>query len=269
MPPTNTCRVEISPAQAEVDILGANELAGATDQLRSKVEIDADIDLAQAERAARTQLCDRHQQILRASAISDDRIRLWETISEATDLPPELVGWGDKAVPCMATTWRTVSGALVPQIRLDKEIPQKNGRSTRYLFPKDCGGIVGVDAAFCHHLDNITIPALLVEGTKQFQAAASTINPEHPFAVPFGIAGCWGWSKDFKPSADLLALPAENRDILVCFDADITTNWMVWEAARRLERYLLSELGARSVRCQATCGIGPPATRNLAHPLRP
>lgn len=256
MPSANTCRVEILPAHANANFLDANRFVGSTDQLRCESEIDTDIDSARAERAARTQLCVRHQQILRDSAITEDRFRLWETISEARDLPLELRSWGDKAVPCMATTWRTVSGALVPQIRLDKEILQKNGRPTRYLFPKDSGGIVGVDAAFSHHLDNITIPALLVEGTKQFHAAASTINSEHPFAVPFGIAGCWGWSKDFKPSADLLALPAENRDILVCFDADITTNWMVWDAARRLERYLLSEIGARSVRFLINPGTG-------------
>ena len=48
----------------------------------------------------------------------------------------------------MATTWLTVSGALVPQIRVDTPIPLKNGRPARYLFPKDSGGIVGTDAAF-------------------------------------------------------------------------------------------------------------------------
>ena len=256
MPPANTRWANKTPANANADTLDPYKLGGATKQLRCEAQIDAGHDSAKAERAARTQLCDRHQQILRASAITEDRFYLWETITEARDLPPELRSWGDKAVPCMATTWRTVSGALVPQIRLDKEILQKDGRPTRYLFPKGSGGIVGVDAAFSHHLDNISIPALLVEGTKQFQAAASTVNPEHPCAVPFGMAGCWGWSTNFKPSADLLALPAENREILLCFDADITTNWMVWEAARRLERYLLSELGARSVRFLINPGTG-------------
>ena len=256
MPQTNTCWVDTSPAQAAAEILDANNLATATHQLRCEKKIDADIDLAKAELSARTQLSEQHQQILRASAITEDRFCLWETISESRDLPLELRDWGEKAVPCMATTWQTLSGARVPQIRLDTAIPQKDGRRTRYLFPKDSGGIIGVDAAFRSHIDNINIPALLVEGTKQFQAAASTINSEHPCAVPFGIAGCWGWSKDFKPSDDLIALPAENRDILLCFDADISTNWMVWEAARRLEKYLFGELGARSVRFLINPGTG-------------
>jgi|GEM_PF-1670895 len=256
MSQTNTCWVETPPAQVAAETLDANNLATATHQLRFEKKIDVDIDLVKAKPAACTQLSDQHLKILRASGINEDRILLWETISEPGQLPPELRDWGEKAVPCMATTWQTLSGARVPQIRLDTAIPQKDGRPTRYLFPKDSGGIIGVDAAFSRHLDNINIPVLLVEGTKQFQAAASTINSEHPFAVPFGIPGCWGWSEDFKPSADFLALPAENREILVCFDADITTNWMVWEAARRLERYLISELGARSVRFLINPGTG-------------
>ena len=256
MAPTNTCRVEISPTQTEADIPAANELEGATDQLRCEKEIDAEIDLIETERAARTQLCDQHLQTLRASAISEDRISLWETISESRDLPLELRSWGDKAVPCMATTWRTVSGALVPQIRLDKEITQEDGRPKRYLFPKGSGGIVGVDTAFERDWANSHIPILLVEGTKQFQAAGSTINPEAPFAIPFGLAGCWGWSNDQKPSSDLLALPVESRDVLVAFDADVASKWMVWEAARRLEKYLLGELMARSVRFLINPGNG-------------
>ena len=256
MPPTNTSRVEASPTKAEADILDTTELAGPTNRLQCEKPIDADIDLIKAERAARTQLCDRHKQTLLASAISEDRIRLWETISEARDLPLELRSWGDKAVPCMATTWQTVSGALVPQIRLDKEITQEDGRPKRYLFPKGSGGIVGVDTAFERDWANSHIPILLVEGTKQFQAAGSTINPEAPFAIPFGLAGCWGWSNDQKPSADLLALPVESRDVLVAFDADVASKWMVWEAARRLEKYLLGELMARSVRFLINPGNG-------------
>ena len=211
---------------------------------------------AQAERAERTQLCERHRQILLASAITEERISLWETVADPRDLPPALQSWGKKAVPCMATTWLTVSGALVPQIRVDTPIPLKNGRPARYLFPKDSGGIVGTDAAFERDWGNAHVPMLMVEGTKQFQAAASTINPEVPFAIPFGLAGCWGWSSDLKPSADLLALPVEGRDVLVAFDADVASNWMVWEAARRLEKYLLGELMARSVRFLINPGTG-------------
>jgi len=256
MPLTNTSRVEASPTKAEADILDTTELAGPTSRLQCEKPIDADIDLITAERAARTQLCDRHKQTLLASAISEDRIRLWETISDPRDLPPQLRSWGDKAVPCMATTWLTVSGALIPQIRLDKEITQEDGRPKRYLFPKGSGGIVGVDTAFERDWANSHIPILLVEGTKQFQAAGSTINPEAPFAIPFGLAGCWGWSNDQKPSADLLALPVESRDVLVAFDADVASKWMVWEAARRLEKYLLGELMARSVRFLINPGNG-------------
>ncbi|MCP9912586.1 hypothetical protein KBZ07_04050, partial [Cyanobium sp. BA20m-14] len=151
----------------------------------------AGVAAARAERAERTRLCARHREILAASAITDDRISLWETISEARDLPRELRSWGEKVLPCMGTVWRTVSGALVPQIRLDTPIVRKDGRPVRYLFPKGGGGIIGTDAAFERDWANTHIPALLVEGTKQFQGAASTINSEAPFAIPFGLPGCW------------------------------------------------------------------------------
>ena len=182
------------------------------------------------------------------SAITGERVKAWGTLTKVEQLPEQLRSWGTKALPCMATEWLTVSGRRVPQIRLDTPITTKKGDRIRYLFPKDEGGIVGTDAAFERDWDNVNVPMLLVEGTKQFQAAASVINPNHPIAIPFGIAGCWGWCHDFKPSADLRALPADGRDVLVAFDADVSTNWMVWEAARRLERYLKQELGARSVR---------------------
>ena len=242
---------ELTPEQ----LLANQQEQAATDVALEQGMADG-VAQAQAERAERTQLCERHRQILLASAITEERISLWETVADPRDLPPALQSWGKKAVPCMATTWLTVSGALVPQIRVDTPIPLKNGRPARYLFPKDSGGIVGTDAAFERDWGNAHVPMLMVEGTKQFQAAASTINPEVPFAIPFGLAGCWGWSSDLKPSADLLALPVEGRDVLVAFDADVASNWMVWEAARRLEKYLLGELMARSVRFLINPGTG-------------
>ena len=201
-------------------------------------------------------LADRHREILEASAITTERMTLWRSVERVEDLPDALERWGEKAVPCMATEWLTVGGRKVAQIRLDNPIPDRTGRPHRYLFEVDAGGIVGVDAAFEDRWKDPNTPALLVEGTKQFQAAASTIPPLAPFAVPFGIAGCWGWSQDFQPSVDLRSMPVEGRDVFVAFDADITTNWMVWEAARRLERYLTRELLARSVRFVINPGVG-------------
>ena len=201
-------------------------------------------------------LADHHKAILEASAITGERVKAWATLTKVEQLPEQLRSWGTKALPCMATEWLTVSGRRVPQIRLDTPITTKKGDRIRYLFPKGEGGIVGIDAAFERDWANVNVPMLLVEGTKQFQAAASVINPNHPIAIPFGIAGCWGWCHDFKPSADLRALPADGRDVLVAFDADVSTNWMVWEAARRLERYLKQELGARSVRFLENPGVG-------------
>ena len=95
-----------------------------------------------------TNLADRHRVILEASAITPERMALWRSVERPEELPAGLATWGKKAVPCMATEWRTISGRRVPQVRVDNPVPDKNGRPRRYLFEEDSGGIVGVDEAF-------------------------------------------------------------------------------------------------------------------------
>ena len=183
----------------------------------------------------------QHQQILEKAAISPVRIKLVRTIANAEDLPAELQRWGDRVLPAMEFTWQTVAGETVHQIRLNNPITGKDGNEIRYLFGCSVSGLIGVDPAFAAHQDDTRIPAMLVEGTKQFLAAASALEDGHPSAVPFGIPGCWGWSSDGEPCTDLRAMVLANRDVLVAYDADFQTNPNVFLAATRLKGYLEGE----------------------------
>ena len=80
-------------------------------------------------------------------------------------------------------------------------------------------------------------PVLLVEGTCQHLAVAS--YTAEPLGV-YGMVGCWGWSK-----TDLSW--ARGREVIVAFDADLTSNRKVWEAAKSLGDQLATE-GATGVR---------------------
>ena len=201
-------------------------------------------------------LNDNHRELLESAAIDAERISRWRSINTAAELPAPLAQWGDKVLPALCLEWETTTGRRRHQLRPDTPVRKKDGSYIRYVFEEGEGSPIGVDPSFKDYWQSPTVPMLLVEGTKQFQAVASTISPLHPIAVPFGVAGCWGWSQDFKPSADLLALPAEGRDVLVGFDADMASNWLVWEAGRRLANYLTHELLARSVRFLLIPGTG-------------
>lgn len=190
----------------------------------------------------------RHHKTLEKAAISPNRIKLVRTVEREEDLSPELRRWGDRVLPAMEFTWKTVTGETVHQIRLNNPITGKDGHQIRYLFGDGVSGLIGVDPAFADHQDDTRIPAMLVEGTKQFLAAASALEDGHPSAIPFGMPGCWGWSSDEEPCDDLRAMALANRDVLVAFDADLQSNPMVFLAARRLEGYLEGEFLARSVR---------------------
>ena len=86
-------------------------------------------------------------------------------------------------LPAMEFTWQTVTGKTVHQIRLNNPITGKDGHEIRYLFGDGVSGLIGVDPAFADHQDDTRIPAMLVEGTKQFLAA---------FVVWWHVVG-WSW----------------------------------------------------------------------------
>lgn len=80
-------------------------------------------------------------------------------------------------------------------------------------------------------------PVLMVEGS--FQQLATLAWAPESFGV-VGFSGAWNWV-----GCDLTW--AEERDVVVCLDSDLTENHSVWSGGDRLKRQLLA-VGALSVR---------------------
>lgn len=193
------------------------------------------------------------REFLRSCGIDDRRMAGITRIRTLADLPPEFAPWGRKAVPSYCFTWRSASGSIVRQLRPDKPPLGKDGKPIKYLFPRGSGGRVGIAPGFEQHQEDPRIPVLLVEGTKQLLATASCISEENPIAVPFGVAGCYGWREkdqdgNSRPSRDLDHMALEGREVVVAFDADVTTNFNVYSAAKELRDHLQTVCLAKSVR---------------------
>lgn len=120
-----------------------------------------------------------------------------------------------------------------PQYQLKPDRPQQDadGRLAKYVQPK------GTRLPFNRLRDDgPDSPVVIVEGTKQAYAVLSWAPSQ--YAV-YGISGARTWS-----GLDLAW--TEDRDVLVLFDGDVTTNRDVYDAAVALREALEIE-GARSV----------------------
>lgn len=120
-------------------------------------------------------------------------------------------------------------GECVPQFRPDN--PTEG--SPKYIFPKDSGSVISITPTMKRRLDEDGAREsliLIVEGTKQALFAA-TYAPDDVVVV--GIQGCWGWSSDGMAIAEMNEL-CKGRRVVVTFDADISSNQKVYDAAERL-----------------------------------
>jgi putative DNA primase/helicase len=144
-------------------------------------------------------------------------------------VPPEIHRKWVKS-PGMLFEWRDLDRTVI-QFRPDVPAKDADGELHKYVQPGGSGTFLG-------HLRRAGEgePVLFVEGTKQGLAAA-VWAPEGWGVV--AVPGCRNWS-----GTDLSW--AEDRRIVCLFDADVTTNRDVWEAATGLKEALDAE-GAGSV----------------------
>lgn len=147
------------------------------------------------------------------------------------DLPEELQWAWDG--PGMVIEWRDHSGT-VPQYRPDTPLKVYDGEREprKYLFPKGAGSPLN----WLREPAEGT-PVLIVEGALKGPSVAAWAPEGYGVAA---IIGCRGWM-----GADLTW--AEDRSVLVAFDADTATNLDVWQAGTKLREALLDE-GATEVR---------------------
>ena len=131
--------------------------------------------------------------------------------------------------------WHTApSGKKTPQYRPDNP---KDGH--KYIFPKNSGSVLSVNPTMTAERPIVVI----VEGTKQMIFAAA-YAPDDARVV--GIQGCWAWSSDGQAVTELDEL-VQGHDVIIIFDADISSNPNVYEAGATLSE-TLDIIGAKSVR---------------------
>ena len=155
------------------------------------------------------------------------------SISTDDELPESLKYLGEMRPGLLF--WHTApSGKKTPQYRPDNP---KDGH--KYIFPKNSGSVLSVNPTMTAERPIVVI----VEGTKQMIFAAA-YAPDDVRVV--GIQGCWAWSSDGQAVAELDEL-VQGHDVIIIFDADISSNPNVYDAGASLSE-TLDIIGAKSVR---------------------
>jgi putative DNA primase/helicase len=195
-------------------------------------------------------LSDGHANVLVKAAIAPDVAAEGgiSTVEAVADLPAEFRGYGSDALPAMVFRWTSITGQVLVQLRPDNPIAGKDGTPVRYLFPSGAVPVLNVHPAMRERVLDPRVPLVVVEGTKQYLAAVSALETlESPAYAAVGVAGCWGWCSGGGPVPDLDHIPWADREVVLCFDADMATNRQVWQAAADLTEQLQLR-GAASVR---------------------
>lgn len=143
--------------------------------------------------------------------------------------------------------WVNPDGTVVVQSRPDDPVDP----DVKYLFPHGCELPLGVPVGMEARLADPSKPLVIVEGTKQYLAAASAaLDPivGKPEYAVVGIGGCWNWVQNGSPFRHWRDIPLEGRTVFVAFDADVTSNRNVYDAAERLGGFLQVAEGTEPVR---------------------
>lgn len=183
-------------------------------------------------------LTPEHAEYLAAHAVDLELAQELGVRSVATveELPEEWRSGIGRHLPGIIFPWTSHDGRQCVQLRPDTAPSKPDGEKMKYVFQT---GVPSVLWQMRPEVDGQRV--LLVEGSKQCMVAAM-YAPED-FEV-YGMAGCWGWSHDSIPVADLSVV--ENKEVVVIFDADAGTNPDVYNAGIRLAGGLKME-GATKV----------------------
>lgn len=155
------------------------------------------------------------------------------SVSTVDELPESLKHL-EPMLPGILFMHHPPDGDPVPQFRPD--CPKND--SAKYLFPKGGSSVLSLKLNATFDKPRVAI----VEGTKQAIFAA-TFAPDDVLIV--GIQGCWGWSSDGQALGSLDEIVKEH-DVIVIFDADVSSNPDVYAAGASLTE-TLSVIGAKSV----------------------
>ena len=97
---------------------------------------------------------------------------IW-SVKAPTDLQKGWPTTGATLGGAVVFPWTTVTGEVLPQLRLDDPIADENGKKKGYRFPKDSTMVLSVPPGYQDRVMDPAVPLVIVEGTKQHW-------PQHP-----------------------------------------------------------------------------------------
>lgn len=173
----------------------------------------------------------RHADLLRQSGVTtqfalDSGVR---SILGRTGLPESLQESAYAEAPGLLFIWNSPTKGEVAQFRPDEPVVNDQGDPVKYVFPHGVGSILNAVRP-----EGSTV--LLVEGTRQALVAAE-YAPDG--VAVYGFPGCWNWSHDKVPIADLHVFAG--RRVVIILDADSSSNRQVYDAGVALRRALIRE----------------------------
>lgn len=125
----------------------------------------------------------------------------------------------------------------IPQFRPDFPRLDVDGShvAPKYVFPKGASASVVLRSA-PETADMVSIPLLLVEGTKQSLSAGAALRDQDITVA--GMPGCHGFKSNKVVSPELVQLAKGKTEVIVVLDGDTRTNRAVYDAGVALKKTL-------------------------------
>lgn len=185
-------------------------------------------------------LAERHAQLIRASAISDEvrDARGYWTATTKYELRDLGFGVTQQRPPALVIPIWGVSGETVlHQTRPDNPRRNGTGRALKYETPAKARMALDVPPMVRPQLGNPEVPLLITEGARKADSAVTA------GLCCVSILGVWNWrgSSDAGGKValgDWESVALNGRSTYVVFDSDIATKPEVHEAMRRLKGFL-------------------------------
>jgi predicted P-loop ATPase len=168
-----------------------------------------------------------------------EKARIWRATDAQARSERKINGTGNNAGvifdyfhPAEPLQWRAA--------RLRRDAP---GDGPKYLCPAGKCYLYFVPG-FADRLKDTSVLVIFVEAEKSVLAGTAWAERTNNNALFVGTGGCYGWQRDKAPHPDLNLLAWENREVIVLFDSNTTTNQNVQIARSRFAAELKSR-GAR------------------------
>lgn len=186
-------------------------------------------------------LLPQHQELIRASAISDEvaDARGYRSMTIKADAGRLGFGGAQQNVPALLIPVHSVTGEVVTyQLRPDS--PRiRDGKPVKYETPSGSRMALDVPLAAGDRLGDPSVPLFITEGARKADAAVSA------GLCCIALLGVWNW-RGTNDQGGVTALPdwesiaLKARTVYLAFDSDVMTKPAVHMALKRLSMFLAS-----------------------------